>query len=76
MADTRTYQVDATQLAALDSYLAGHQIAFTLPTGSYNGNGWNLAWSLDNGSLTVTVIQHPFLEESAFWSRLENALIH
>ena len=72
----RTFPATAAQLQNLAVYLKGHGIVFdpTQPSGEAKAAKWDIGWQIAPGSVTVTVLSHPFAEEGIFWSRLQGML--
>jgi hypothetical protein len=74
--DSRTFEVTPEQLAGLVAMLAGHGFTIdpTQPTGELKTGGWDISYSLAPGEVTIDLVKHPWLEESAFWAKIENVL--
>jgi hypothetical protein len=75
MSDTRTYACTPAQLTALSTSLLQHGLLVDLTkTGSVVSGKWDVAWTTSPGSITVTVVGHPFAEEGMFWAKVAAAL--
>ena len=76
--DTRSFPVTEDQLDQVAAFLRGHGLQFdpSIPTGEQKQGGWDIAWSIESPplTLTITLVQHPFLESSAFWAKVGNVL--
>jgi hypothetical protein len=75
MPDTRTFAASETALAALQTKLASHNLTADLSKpGEAKESGWDVEWVPSPTRIAITVVKHPFLEESAFWTQIANIL--
>ena len=76
MADTKQFQAAPVPLLALQGGLATHGLTCDLSKpGEAKQGGWDCVWSYPTPeTIEVTLVSHPFLEASAFWSVIETAL--
>jgi hypothetical protein len=76
MADTRSFTVTPAQLDGLVALLETHGLVLdpASPTGEVKTGGWDVSWEQQPGTITITLVQHPFLEAGAFWSKVNAVL--
>lgn len=72
--DARTYNASPSALASLQTKLKSHGLTVDLSAaGEAKEGGWDVSWAHpDPVHIAITVVKHPFLEESAFWSQIES----
>lgn len=73
--DSKTYACTPAQLGKLTTTLAGHGLVVDLTKDGEIVNGkWDVAWTVQPDSLTLTVKNHPFAQEGFFWNKVTEAL--
>lgn len=73
MADQRTYPCTDAQLASLAGLPASHGVTVDLThPGRATEQGWDISWLFPTAdTISISVLKHPFAEESFLWSRLD-----
>lgn len=74
--DTRKYNATPEQLQTIATELKSHGFEFdpTKPMGEMTAKGFDVAYTIDLGTVAITVVKHPFGEEGFFWSAVEKQL--